>query len=255
MNHDFASLSSDQANPDVPMFVPVGSIEIHGPILPTGTDTFIAMAFAQKFAQKVGGLAFPPVFVGVCPNTNRFKGTVSVTHSGFITYIKDLCLSLIHQGIRKIILVNIHSGNDAALKIVVEEIFTKLSHPIYYFNPYIFKREQLDPLLFDGQDNSYKEAALLAASLQVLNHGEIRFGSTNDDEDHLISRPDEMNLLRKYGSVGFTYYEEAQHIAARKNVNLTAGLEYIERVTESIPELITSLSKHIERCASLDKGD
>ena len=127
--------------------------------------------------------------------------------------------------------------------------------PVYYINPYTFLKNELDPELFDGKDNSYKEAALLAASLQILNLGEIKLSSTNLGEDLIVSRPDELNLLRKYGDVGFTYYEEAQHIAARNNVNRTAGLEYIELVTESIPELISGLSKHIERCASLTKGD
>jgi len=254
MDPDFASLPADQLNPNAAVFVPIGSIEIHGPSLPTATDTFIAMAFARKFAQKVEGLALPPVFVGVCPNTNRFTGTVSVTHAGFMAYIKGLCLSLIHQGVREIILVNIHGGNDAPLKIVVEEIFSEAGHPIYYLNPYTIKKEQFDPLFFDGVDNSYKEAALLLASLQILGLDEIRSSLPEIEEDQQVSRPEELNTLRRQGYVGFAYDQEAQHIAGRKNVDLEVGLKYIDQVTEAIPELIASLSKHVKRYGKLDRG-
>jgi creatinine amidohydrolase/Fe(II)-dependent formamide hydrolase-like protein len=250
---DISTLSANQLNLNVALFIPIGSIEVHGPTLPIGTDTYIAMAFAQKFAEKVEGVTFPPIFVGLCPNTNHFKGTVSVTHASFVTYIAELCKSLVSQGVREIILVNIHNGNDAALKIVVESVFDENGYPLYYLNPYTCEKEQLDLLFFNGLDNSYKEAALLFASLQILGLDEVQLNLLELIEDQQSSRPGELNILRKYGYVGFAYEQEAQHIAGRKNVNVNLGLQYIDTVTETIPDILASLSKHMERSKKTDK--
>ncbi|MBN1427083.1 MAG: creatininase family protein [Anaerolineae bacterium] len=254
MNHDFAYLSSHQIRTDVPLFVPVGAVEAHGPTLPIGTDTLIAMAFAHRFAQKVQGLVLPPVFVGVCPNTNRFRGSMHVTHASFVAYVRDLCVSLMLQGFRAIVLVNIHNGNDAALKVVVEEIFIEFSHPVYYINPYVCRSSQLDRSLLNGLDNSHKEATLLAAALEVLGLSEVGLGLPSVEADQLVERPAELEILRRYGTVGFAYTEEAQHIAARKSVDVLTGLKYIEGVTELVPELISNLDTHIKRCRSLKEG-
>jgi creatinine amidohydrolase len=76
-------LPSNKIDFDSPVFLPVGSIEIHGSTLPLGTDSIIAMAFALKAAEKVHGMTLPPVYFGICPNTGRFRQTISVTHEGF----------------------------------------------------------------------------------------------------------------------------------------------------------------------------
>ncbi len=123
METDYISLSSNKVNTDLPVFIPVGSIEIHGKTLPLGTDTYIAMASAKKFAQKVQGVTFPPVILGICSSTGRFKETVSLTHEGFILYLKDIVSDLIARGFDKIVIINIHKENDTAIRVVVRDAF------------------------------------------------------------------------------------------------------------------------------------
>lgn len=45
-------------------YIPIGTLEWHGPHLPIGTDTFQAEALAVRAAEIGGGLAFPPLWFG-----------------------------------------------------------------------------------------------------------------------------------------------------------------------------------------------
>ena len=45
-------------------FLPVGSLEWHGPHMPFGTDYMTVTHLAEEGARRFGGVAFPPVFYG-----------------------------------------------------------------------------------------------------------------------------------------------------------------------------------------------
>lgn len=45
-------------------YLPVGSLEWHGPHMPFGTDYITVEYLAGELAQRYGGVAFPPVFYG-----------------------------------------------------------------------------------------------------------------------------------------------------------------------------------------------
>ena len=247
MYRNYLSFSSNRLDFNAPLFIPVGSVEIHGNALPLGTDTFIAMAFAEKFADKVGGIIIPPIYFGICPSTGRFRETISVTHEGFILYLKNILRGLIENKFKRIVIINIHDGNHAAIKSVVESTFMEKEYPVYYINPYNFMKDELDQKLFNGKDNSYKEACLLFASLKVLGLKESKMNIDKANRDSNVNRPEELNILRRYGWVGFTYYKEEQHVGVRKDVDVSLGLQYLESAANKIPELMENLNKHVKR--------
>lgn len=45
-------------------YLPLGTIEWHGPHLPLGTDLFEGKDLFEKIAEKYGGIVFPPLFLG-----------------------------------------------------------------------------------------------------------------------------------------------------------------------------------------------
>lgn len=254
MKMEYASLSSDKVNVANPVFIPIGSIEIHGSSLPLGTDTYISMAFAKQFAEKTTGAVLPPLFYGICPNTGMFKGTVSLSHDCFSSMLTEICHSLISNGFSKIFIINIHNGNDASIKTVVEKIFIEKQISICYINPYTFMRNEIDELLFKNTDNNFKETSLLFAALELLGlKGVVNIDGANDDIS--VSRPEELTFLRKYGTIGFTYYTEDEHICLRKDANATVGLQYMKYTSDKIPEIVRNLDKHIKKIKTFKRVD
>ena len=120
----------DLASPDVreviartPVAVlPIGSIEQHGPHLPCGTDTFAAELVALEIADRLGALYVPFGPYGVTPIHAGHPGTINLRRSTFEALLGDICRELIDMGIRTVLLVNWHEGNNASMDSVATEL-------------------------------------------------------------------------------------------------------------------------------------
>ena len=59
------------------MLLPIGSTEQHGPHLPVGTDTMVAVALAEAAAEKTDVLVAPPLWFGCLLYTSDAADEVS----------------------------------------------------------------------------------------------------------------------------------------------------------------------------------
>jgi creatinine amidohydrolase len=102
--------------------VPVGSNEQHGPANPLGTDHLIAKALAEETAKRTGVLCLPVVPFGVSSHHKQFWGTIFISPKVFKEYVKETCMALHYYGVCKIVIVNGHGGNLAALSDLAREL-------------------------------------------------------------------------------------------------------------------------------------
>lgn len=106
----------------------IGSIEQHGPHLPTKTDTLIGDAIAFRFAQELGyALQAPTIRPGCSEHHLAFPGTVSLRFSTLKSIIYDYVNSLKKSGFKTIILLPSHGGNFTTVQEAVDEL--KLLNP------------------------------------------------------------------------------------------------------------------------------
>jgi len=108
--------------------VPTGSTEQHNEHLAMIQDTASAVLVAQQAALAL----YPqvtvatPVAVGISPYWMDRQGTLTLREETFLALVYDICGSLRHHGIRTILIVNGHGGNDQPLKRHVAEFSQKL---------------------------------------------------------------------------------------------------------------------------------
>lgn len=102
--------------------IPVGSTEQHGPHLPLGTDFLTAQALAQAVARDLNIICTPVVPVGVSEHHRQFWGTLWVSPEAFRHYMKEIAQSIASHGVRRIVFVNGHGGNNAALQEICREL-------------------------------------------------------------------------------------------------------------------------------------
>lgn len=89
-----------------------GSIEQHGPHLPTMADSLVGKYMAQQAALKLGNaLVSPVMLVGLAEHHLGFPGTISLNFFDFISVLTDYCNSLADAGFKNIILISSHGGN------------------------------------------------------------------------------------------------------------------------------------------------
>jgi creatinine amidohydrolase len=112
--HDFIRAHKWEAT-----VLPFGATEPHNLHMPYGTDTFQLDAIANRAcerAYRAGAkvLLLPAIPYGVNTNHLRVPGAVacSVTPTTLLHLLTDLVDSLQRQGIRKLLLLNGHGGNE-----------------------------------------------------------------------------------------------------------------------------------------------
>lgn len=98
------------------LIVPLGSLEQHGPHLPLGTDTRIAVAVASGAAAGRDRVAIaPPITFGASGEHAGFPGTLSIGTPA----LTELLVELGRDAARDwdaMLLINGHGGNHAAVE-------------------------------------------------------------------------------------------------------------------------------------------
>lgn len=95
--------------------LPTGAVEQHGPALPLGTDFLAAEGVARAVDQEKT-VVLPTVPVGVSSHHRQFDGTLWTDPETFEAYVRDITESVASHGIKKVVAVNGHGGNDDALQ-------------------------------------------------------------------------------------------------------------------------------------------
>ncbi len=97
--------------------LPIAAVEAHNLHLPEGQDlrhtTYIARrccAAAWERAPRV--ICLPPLPYGVDCNLLAFPLTIHVSQAVLDAMVRDIATSLLRHGIRKIVLLNGHGGNE-----------------------------------------------------------------------------------------------------------------------------------------------
>jgi creatinine amidohydrolase len=118
---DLTTTAADAALDDAAVaLLPTGATEQHGPHLPLGTDTRAATGVADRLDRE-DVVVCPPLSVGVSDHHRQFPGTLSVTPETFGRYVRETVESLADHGLRKVVVVNGHGGNDDALRRVARD--------------------------------------------------------------------------------------------------------------------------------------
>lgn len=114
--------------------LPCGATEPHNLHLPYGTDLIEGTTVGEHIcaaAHKQGAkvVLLPTIPYGTETNQMAFPLAMNVNPSTLFALITDLVESLAHHGIRKIVLLNSHGGND--LKPLVRELYGKTSAHVF----------------------------------------------------------------------------------------------------------------------------
>jgi creatinine amidohydrolase len=96
--------------------LPVGATEQHGPHLPTGTDTIVATALAEAVSARTGAPVLPSVSVACSyGHGTLLPGTFSLAPEALADLVGQVAEWAAYSGLKRIIVVNGHFGNAAAL--------------------------------------------------------------------------------------------------------------------------------------------
>jgi len=119
--------------------LPLGATEPHNLHLPYGTDVYEGETVGEKiceWAHERGGkvVLLPTIPYGTETNQMGFPLAMNLNPSTLMAVITDLVKSLAHHGIKKLVLLNSHGGND--LKPVLRELHDRTAVHLFLCNWY-----------------------------------------------------------------------------------------------------------------------
>lgn len=126
------------------LVLPLGATEQHGPALPLNTDTVIADALCSAACQQAG-VAMAPVmpYTSSGGHTTKWPGTFSLTPKTFIDALVQFGKWTEATGWTKLYIVNAHAGNDAPMRVAVDQLRIELMGRLQvgYLNTFFINSE------------------------------------------------------------------------------------------------------------------
>src|ERR1700675_1257760 len=104
------------------VILPQGSVEQHGPHLPTGTDIFASNVIAHAVAERMDGLVLPGGPLGVTPLHMPFEGTITLTAETFMRVVTETAASTAQHGAKYLLILNWHELNIPPLGVAAETL-------------------------------------------------------------------------------------------------------------------------------------
>jgi creatinine amidohydrolase len=105
--------------------IPMGVVEKHSEHLPLGTDYLVAHAVCCRAAEKEPAVVFPPFYFGQIWEARCFPGTITLAPTLLIELIQSVFDEIGRNGLKKIIVVNGHGGNNHLLGYLLQSSLWK----------------------------------------------------------------------------------------------------------------------------------
>lgn len=174
--------------------LPVGATEQHGPHLPTGTDTIIASAICSAVSERTGAPVLPALAV-TCSygHATVLPGTLSLSPELLAANVRHIAeWAAASSGLVRLLLVNAHVGNAAALAVAVDHL--RLFRPDLQVG--VVDWWSADPtvakeMLVDGSDvhaHRAETAVMLAIAPELVHLDRIAEADDADRTEGLVFR-------------------------------------------------------------------
>jgi len=111
----------EAAKHDPVIIIPLGSQETQGPCNPMG-DFMLVRRLANEVASRTGCLVAPTVPFGFADCFSTVPGGIQVSPETFMSLVRDVLLSFLNHGLRRLVIMNGHTGNSALIDLTVRRL-------------------------------------------------------------------------------------------------------------------------------------
>ena len=116
--------------------IPAGILEKHGPHLPLSTDLILAREISSRAAQLEYTIVYPEFYFGQIFEAKQQPGTIAYSPELVWKMLEETCEELSRNGIKKIIIVNGHGGNNNLFAYFCQtQLAQRKDFSVFFFQP------------------------------------------------------------------------------------------------------------------------
>ena len=218
--------------------LPAGIMEKHGPHLPLSTDLILSREIASRAAELEYALVFPEFYFGQIYEAKHQPGTVAYSTELVWKMLEETCEEMSRNGIKKIIIVNGHGGNN--------NLFA------YFCQAQLAKRKDYVVVFFQPDDSQLEAEVTKLRTTDYGGHADeeessmlytVRPDLVHTDRALSQSGRDQERLNMPYGYTGIWWYASfPNHYAGDgSSPNKTMGEMIFKSRAEQLAELVKFL--------------
>lgn len=123
---------------DLPLLIPAGCVETHGPHLAIGHDTLIVEEICARIAGRLQVVIAPPFDFGPTGYAlgGPADGTIDPDYESFGTYTKSILRNFLEMGFKSIYVLIMHQGMEGPLALAFKKASAELSFEMGIANGY-----------------------------------------------------------------------------------------------------------------------
>jgi creatinine amidohydrolase len=211
--------------------LPVGATEQHGPHMGCGMDAVLADRLCAEVAARTKVPALPTLPYGCSlGHSRRWPGTLSVTPTVLIEFVKQIGDWAYYSGVRRLFIVNTHVTNAAPLRCALEML--RAEHDdlmVALLNSATLSPRVREFHFADGDDwhANDAETALMLAIAPDMVRGDLLAQADDPDRTagHVFAHP--VNRTSRNGVTGQPSRATAAH-----------GRQWFDWMVEDLSELV-----------------
>lgn len=228
------------------VILPAGSVEQHGPHLPSGTDIFAANVIAHAVAERMDGLVLPGGPLGVTPLHMPFEGTITLTADTFMRVVTETAASTAQHGAKNLLILNWHELNIPPLGVAADRLHREFGMTVLTVQACFVAEE-----LFGKECNGLTHGGEIE-TLAVMAHRPelVHLDRIDNSSDHAHGKKmDGLRRTRSYQPVltdvrtiaPTGWYGSPQHATMEKSGR------FLKTVADSIARDATEVFKQLDR--------
>lgn len=227
------------------VIIPTGSVEQHGPHLPCGTDHYAIMAIARRVADGLDGLLLPFSHTGVTPFHATIAGTLTLRQETYINLLLDTAASMIRHGAQRVLIVNWHEGNTAAINYAASQLQQE-----YDVRCVVAQACYIAAQLYQDEAELTHAGALEALPVLAYRPELVKLDRATNPSPYAAAK--EMDALRRSRSV-YPLLADIRQIAPTgwygdlSIVNGKKARELVERVSAEIVQAVQRVFARLEK--------
>jgi len=200
------------------VLLPVGSFEMHGPLVPLGCDTFLDWGAALLLGEKWKVLVMPPIYYTYPGASGPWPGTVDISPEITHAYVKEVVKAVLKNGFRQVVLCASHGPLGFILQSVIRSVFQETGEVVIHISPWKFLMP--DDLTEKEFGRPMTEDLFVLAMMKVLGlHGAFDPKAKMEKRTE-FSHPTISELKRFGGTVPWYFNRDYQHTGFRTDISL-----------------------------------